>query len=163
MVTAPEFVIDTLNGLLDAEENNIFRVVSEASPHVVRAEPAVREPLDALRALSLRHTRELSDLILTQGGRPVRENRGENQNLSYLSLKFLLPKLVAEKDLILTRYENAKARLGSAYPDVVTTLQRIEDEQRHSLDVLGRAAEGVTGGKYHAPPHDQPPRAAKGR
>ena len=163
MATAPEFVIDTLNGLLDAEENNIFRVVSRASPHIVSAEPSIREPIDALRAMSLRHTRELSEMIVSHGGEPTAQVRPDERNLAFLSLKFLLPKLVAEKDLILTRYENAKARLGSDYPDVTGPLQRIEDEQRHFLDILGHAAEVVTEGKYRAPPHGKPPRRAKGR
>ena len=165
MTTVPESVVDTLNGLLDAEVNNIFRVVSELSPHMVAAGADIRQPIGELRELSHRHARELSDLIILRGGKPVvrRENRAEDQNLGHLSLKFLLPKLVAEKDLILTRYENAKSQIGPAYPDIARTLDRIEGEQRHFLDVLGRAAEVVTGGKYHAPPHDQPPRPAKGR
>ena len=165
MTIAPEFVIDTLNGLLDAEATNIFRVVAEASPHLGRADASLREPIDELRRLAIRHTRELSDLIVRQGGlpHPRPHAAAADPNLSFLSLKFLLPKLVAEKDLILTRYENAKARIGPEFGDVVSTLQRIEGEQRHFLDLLGRAAEAVTGGRYQAPPHDSPARPAKGR
>ena len=165
MVTVPEFVIDTLNGLLEAEANNVFRVVAKISPHVNTAEASIRDPIAELRQLSGRHERELTDLIVNLGGIPQadREDRPGDQNLPFLSLKFLMPKLVAEKDLILTRYENAKARLGTEYPDLVTTLARIEGEQRHFLEVLGRAAEAVTGGRYTAPAHERPRRAAKGR
>ncbi len=165
MAPVPESVIDTLNGLLEAEANNVFRFVAESSPHIGRAEAGVREPIDELKQLSQRHTRELSDLIVSRGGTPQARHRvrPEDQHLSFLSLKFLLPKLVTEKDLILTRYENAKATIGPGFPDVVATLERIEEEQRHWLDVLGRTAEAVTGGKYHAPPHDQPPKAARAR
>ena len=165
MATAPEFVIDLLNGLLDAEANNIFRTVADVSPHVGTADASVREPIDELRKLAGRHARELSDLIVQQGGLPKvdREDRPGDVNLPFLTLPFLLPKLVAEKDLILTRYENARAHLGAEYPDIVTAITRIEGEQRHFLDVLGQAAEAVTGGRYTAPRHEQPRRPAKGR
>ena len=165
MTAAPEFVIDTLNGLLDSEANNLFRVIGTASPQVAQADRSVRQPMDELRQLSVRHERELSDLIVSRGGTPRvdRDAHPEAHNLAFLSLKFLLPKLVAEKDLILTRYENAKARIGPEFADVVAMLDRIEGEQRHFLDILGRAAEAVTGGKYHAPAHAEPRRAARGR
>ena len=165
MVATSDYLIDVLNGLLDAEVNNLFRVVADASPHVAQAEANVREPIVELRHLSQRHARELSELIVRRGGVPRvhHDVRPADQNLSFLSLKFLLPKLVAEKDLILTRYENAKARIGSEYPEVVEALGRIEGEQRHYLDVLGRAAEAVTGGKYQPPSHEQPTRPARGR
>jgi hypothetical protein len=161
----PERVIDTLNGLMDAEATSIFRTVADASPHVRGADPSIREPIDQLRQLSQRHARELRDLILSRGGVPRGGEAGpaEEQNLAFLSLRFLLPKLVAEKDLILTRYENAKATIGPGFPDVIAMLERIEGEQRHFLEVLGRAAEAVNDGRYQAPPHDQPPRPAKGR
>jgi hypothetical protein len=165
MPPVPESVIDTLNGLLEAEANNIFRSVAESSPHIGRAASAVREPIMELDRLSRRHARELSDLIVSRGGTPLAEHRvrPEDQNLSFLSLKFLMPKLVAEKDLILTRYENAKASIGTSFPDVVDLLGRIEAEQRHYLEILSRAAEAVTGGRYQAPPHERPPRPARGR
>ena len=165
MSPVPESVIDTLNGLLEAEANNVFRFVAESSPHIGRADAAVREPITELNRLSQQHTRELSDLIVSRGGTPRARHRvrPDDQHLSFLSLKFLMPKLVAEKDLILTRYENAKATIGPDFPDVVETLGRIEAEQRYYLDILSRTAEAVTGGKYHAPPHEQPARPARGR
>ena len=165
MAPVPEFVIDTLNGLLDAEANNVFRTVADASPALGGADTSVRTPIAELKQLAGRHARELSELIVDRGGTPKvdRDDRPGDQNLPYLSLVFLLPKLVAEKDLILTRYENAKRRIGPEYPEIVAALDRIEGEQRVSLDLLGRAAEAVTGGRYTAPAHEAPRRPAKGR
>jgi len=47
----------------------------------------------------------------------------EEQYLAYLSLKFLLPKLVVEKNLLLTRFENAQAAIGKEYPQVIEALE----------------------------------------
>ena len=58
-----------------------------------------------------RHAGELADLIESPRRRP-RARVGlsrEEQYLAFLSLKFLLPKLVDEKQLTIQRYENALA------------------------------------------------------
>ena len=77
----------------------------------------------------------------------------DEQYLSYLSLKFLLPKLVMEKDLLLTRFENAQATIGTAYPKVTQFLTRMVTEQRHYLEILKRGAEQITQGKFEPPAH----------
>jgi hypothetical protein len=158
MTSAPASVVDALNDLLDAESNSIFRFVGEGSPYLDHASAEVRAPLAELDKLSRRHTRELAGLIESVGGLPrVRHNvRPEEQYLSFLSLKFLLPKLVTEKDLILTRYETAKKIIGPGFPAVTETIGRIEQEQKQYLDILQRVAHEVTGGKYTAAAHQSP-------
>jgi hypothetical protein len=158
MSSVPAAVIDVLNGLLEAEASSVFRTVGEGSAYVEKATEDVRTPLAELDKLSHRHARELAALIESVGGVPrVRHKvRPEEQYLSFLSVKFLLPKLVAEKDLILTRYENAKKTIGTDQPGVLETITRIEDEQRYYLDILQRVAHTVTEGRYTAAAH-QPP------
>jgi hypothetical protein len=158
MTSAPTSVVDALNDLLDAEANSIFRFVGEGSPYLDHATAEVRTPLAELDKLSRRHAKELAGLIESVGGVPrVRQHvRAEEQFLSFLSLKFLLPKLVTEKDLILTRYETAQKIIGPAYPAVLEAIARIEQEQRHYLDILQRVAHEITGGKYTAAAHRSP-------
>ena len=67
---APAFVIDAINGLLEAELNSVFRFINEGSPYVSRATAEVRRPLAELSALSRKHTRELAQLIESLGGSP---------------------------------------------------------------------------------------------
>jgi hypothetical protein len=147
---APAFVIDAINGLLEAELNSVFRFINEGSPYVSRATAEVRRPLAELSALSRKHTRELAQLIESLGGSPSprQHPRTQDQYFAYLSLKFLLPKLVSEKQLIIQRYENAKRAIGKDHPQVIAELNRIEVEEQQYLEVLKRAAHDVTGGRY---------------
>jgi hypothetical protein len=147
---APAFVIDAINGLLEAELNSVFRFINEGSPYLSRATAEVRRPLMELSELSRRHARELADLIESLGGSPSPRQlpRMQDQYYAYLSLKFLLPKLVSEKQLILQRYENAKRAIGKDHPQVIQELNRIEAEEQQYVEVLKRAAHDATGGRY---------------
>lgn len=149
-MSASASVIDALNGLLEAEVNSIFRFVEEGSPYLSQATAEVRRPLAEMNALSRQHQRELVNLIDSLGGVPLgpRGLRPEEQYLSFLSLKFLLPKLVAEKELILQRYENARQAIGKKYPDVREVLDRMIAEQRPYLELLRKTAHDITGGKF---------------
>jgi bacterioferritin (cytochrome b1) len=140
MHTASITIIDTLNRLLEAEVNSIFRFVGESSPYLDRATADIRRPLAELHDLSARHARELAELIESLGGVPrvAHRVRTEEQYLAFLSLKFLLPQLIAEKDLILTGYQDARRSLGAEHSEVAAALTRIEAEQRRYLDVLQR-------------------------
>ena len=70
--------------------------------------------------------------------------RPEERYLAFLSLKFLLPKLVDEKVLILRRYENVLRNLPpDAPPEVAALLRAHQAECREQLEVLKRASEEV--------------------
>jgi bacterioferritin (cytochrome b1) len=147
---APAHVIDALNGLLEAEMNSVFRSINEGSPYLSKATAEVRRPMAECGKLSRQHAQQLANLIDALGGVPTPRQlpRTEDQYLAYLSLKFLLPKLVMEKELILRRYENAKRAIGPSFPQVQAELDRIMSEQRQYLDQLKKAAHDATGGRY---------------
>jgi hypothetical protein len=155
MVTVPQAIIDTLNDLLEAEVNSIFCFVMSGSPYLGEAGPDLRKTMEEMDHLCHQHRKELAALIESLGGVPRVRNRvpDEEQYLAYLSLKFLLPKLVLEKDLLLTRFENAQASIGPSYPNVVAALERIEKTQRHYLEILKTASTDITGGKFTPPEH----------
>ncbi len=150
MAGAPAYVIDALNGLLDAEANSVFRFIDDASTYLSRATAEVRQPLVEMGQLSNRNAQDLADLIDSLGGLPMpqRSLRIADQYLSYLSLKFLLPKLVTETQLLLRRYENARRTIGNDFPVVLAVLNRIMAEQQRYLDILLKAAHEVTGGRF---------------
>src|SRR2546429_7778848 len=90
--SSPEAVVDTLNGLLEAELNSIFRFMGEGSPYLSRAAVEIRTPLNEMIQAHDRHAGELYDLIESLGGVPVPKSvQPEEQYLAFLSLKFLLP------------------------------------------------------------------------
>jgi bacterioferritin (cytochrome b1) len=143
MPTAPANVIDALNSLLEAELNSIFRLIEDGFPYLSRANADVRKTISQLAQLSHKHANELADLIDSLGGvaLPRHVVRPEGQYLAYLSVQFLLPKLVAEKELLLERYRNTRLFIGSDNAQVVAALDRIIAEQREYLALLRKAAE----------------------
>src|SRR4051812_10284404 len=125
MPSAPVAVIDALNSLLEAQQNSIIRFMGEGSPYLSRATVEVRRPLQMMMENNLRRSRELYHLIEALGGSPrLHGLQPEEQYLAFLSLKFLLPKLVNAKELIIRRYENALKAIGKGPPEVVALLQR---------------------------------------
>ena len=110
MSATPAALVDVLNSLLEAEQSNLFRFMGEGYPYLNRASAEVRQPLQEMVATIARRAGEIGDFIESLGGAPESGPRGvdrEEQYLAFLSLKFLLPKLVAAKEQMIERYENA--------------------------------------------------------
>lgn len=144
MSSPPLAVVDALNSLLEAEQGSVFRFMGEGSPYLSRASADVRRPLQQMVEANQRHAANLARLIQRLGGEPMpRPVRMEEQYLAFLSLKFLLPKLVDEKSLIIQRYENARQGLREAPPEVQRLLRAHQAEHSAHLDILKRAAEDV--------------------
>jgi len=140
----PVAVIDALNSLLEAELGSVFRFMGEGSPYLSRATADVRRPLQQMVDSNHRYVMALANMIQRLGGEPVaRPVRPEEQYLAFLSLKFLLPKLVDEKMLILQRYDNALRRIPDAPPEVIELLERHQEECRAQLEQLKKASEDV--------------------
>src|SRR3954471_23043538 len=100
MPSVPVATVEVLNDLLDAELNSIFRFMGEGSPYLSRATAEVRRPLAEMVEASNRRAGELYALIESLGGTPVpRGLRPEEQYLAFLSLEFLLPKLLEAQKL----------------------------------------------------------------
>src|SRR5580693_4240840 len=91
----PAAVVDALNALLESEQNSIIRFMGDSSPYLGGAPTGIRQLLRELLDNNLKRSEELYHLIETLGGSPrPRGLQPEEQYLSYLSLKFLLPKIV---------------------------------------------------------------------
>jgi hypothetical protein len=144
-VTPPVAVVDALNSLLEAEQGSVFRFMGEGSPYLSRASADVRRPLQEMVEANGRYVMALADMIQRLGGEPrPRPVRPEEQYLAFLSLKFLLPKLVDEKVLIFQRYENVLRNLPpDAPPAVFELLRRHQAECRAQLEQLKKASEDV--------------------
>jgi hypothetical protein len=145
MTAAPVAILDTLSALLDSEVQSVFRFMGEGSPYLSRATADVRRPLQEMVETNARHVGELADLIVSLGGEPrlMPGVSREEQFLAFLSLKFLLPKLVGEKELVIRRYENALASLRGAPPEVTGLLESHLAEHREQLKILEKASEEV--------------------
>ena len=126
MQAASVAVIDLLISLLDAEHNSVFRLMGEGSPYLRQAPPEVRQRLAEMVRSCHHHGEELADLIRRLGGTPPPQPPlpQEDQLIGYLSLKFLLPKLVNTKELMIERYQNALRAIGKEGPPEVPQLLR---------------------------------------
>src|SRR5215210_3045179 len=126
MSSPPVAVVDALNSLLEAEQGSVFRFMGEGSPYLSRATADVRRPLQEMVEANKRHVAALGTTVQRLGGYPApRAVRSEEQYLAFLSLKFLLPKLVDEKGLIVRRYDNALRAIPDAPPEVTRLLRAI--------------------------------------
>lgn len=147
--SVPVAVVDALTSLLEAEENSIFLVVTNGSPYLSRADAELRQQLDEMAQRKQRHAHETHDLIEELGGHaPQRRVAPDEQYLAYLSLRFLLPKLVDEKKLCIRRYENAIQSIGDHGTEhVLDVLKQHLEEMREELQVLETASAKVQAGK----------------
>lgn len=141
MSTGPLAVMDSLNSLLEAEVNSLFRFMGEGSPYLSRASAEMRKPLLDMVATSEHHADELANVIEALGGSPSpRSVKPEEQYLAYLSIKFLLPKLIEDKKLMIERYENAKSVLTNAPAEVMELFDRHLAVHREQVKVLNQAS-----------------------
>ena len=148
--TSPVAVVDLLNSLLEAELNSMFRFMGEGSPYLSRASAEVRRPLQEMVLAERRRAAEIANLIDLLGSVPTPAVgiRRDEQYLAFLSLKFLLPKLVTEKKLHIERYENALRRmrgLPNAPAEAVALVQSHLAELQSELAALQQAATQVAG------------------
>ena len=145
LMPPPIAVVDTLTSLLEAEMNSVFRFMGEGAPHLSRAAADVRRPLADMVVAEQRRAERLADLIDSFGSTPTPQAaiRRDEQFLAFLSLKFLLPKLVDEKRLQIQRYENAMRVVPKNETGVVNLLSGHLSELRQELASLERASEQV--------------------
>jgi hypothetical protein len=150
MSSPPVATVDVLNSLLEAETTSIFRFMGEGYPYLNRATAEVKKPLQEMVGTIQPRVMRLAAMIERLGGIPDSSPRGvdrEEQYLAFLSLKFLLPKLVSAKKLLIERYENALRALKGADREVLATVQSLLMEHESQLALLNHAADHVAAGK----------------
>ena len=137
-----------LNSLLESQQNSIIRSMGEGSPYLTRATAELRRPLQEMLNNNLRRCQDLYELIEALGGTPLpRGVRTEEQYLAYLSLKFLLPKLVDAKGVIIQRYENALKAIGTSSESAAQLLERHLVAHRAEHALLEQTAADVIAGR----------------
>ena len=145
---APAAVVDLLNSLLESAVYSIFRFMGEGSPYLSRATAEIRRPLHEMVLANQRRAAELAGALESLGvvATPQAAIQRDEQYLAFLSLKFLLPKLVTEKKLCIERCENALggiARFPQVPPQIPTMLRAHLAELKSELATLEHAAAHV--------------------
>ncbi|HEX8914124.1 MAG TPA: hypothetical protein VF796_17380 [Humisphaera sp.] len=149
----PRAIVDVLNSLLEAEHESLFRFMREGSPYLGRASVEVRKAVDYVAAADFRRGGELYEAIERLGGDPrPPAPQPADQFLAYLSLRFLLPKLIEDKALLMQRYRNAIAAVGKlpagdgAVVSTTELLKRHLSEHAGETVILQQAADEVAKG-----------------
>jgi len=141
MSTGPLAIVDALNSLVEAEVNSLFRFMGEGSLYLNRATAEMRKPLLGMVATSERHAEEIADVIERLNGVPsLRSVQPEEQYLAYLSIKFLIPKLINDKKLMIERYENVLSSLPAVDPEITNLLKSHIADHQTDIAVLEKAA-----------------------
>lgn len=137
-------VVDALNSLIETERGSIFRLMGDDSRYLREASPQVRRVLEEEKEASYRHADELRQLVRQLHGQPVPAARTATDPplLEFISLRFLLPKLVDDKELLIRHYHNVLRALGSDGPEVEQVLRRHVAEHEAHLQVLRSASAG---------------------
>jgi hypothetical protein len=146
MPTPPAVVVDTLNSLLEAEQGSVVRFLGPSSPYLTRASTKLRDDIRAWVAANDERSRELAGMVDALGGVPApRVIQPEEQFMAFLSLRFLLPKLVDAGQLLLERYDNALSLLDAPETPagVVDRLRRLRDQHAEQLAAARRASDEV--------------------
>ena len=146
MPNAPAAILDALQSLHEAEQASVFRLLGEPAPPVAPLPARVQELLGSLYDVNARHVNELAAEIRRLGDAPrarrPAELTSDESYLRFLSLRFLVPKLVREKELMVERYENAIRALPKNAPAEISDLLRRQlVEQTANVEALQAAAE----------------------
>ena len=141
MATASAALVDILNSLIEAEETSIFRLMGDDSPYLQEANPEVRKALQEEMEASHRHAAELADCVRRLGAEAAvsPSARPSEPMLEFISLRFLLPKLVEEKERLIRYYLNALQALPDDAPEIETSLRRHLGNHEAHLCVFRRA------------------------
>ena len=134
-------ILDALGALLEAELGSVFRFLGQGGCYLSRASADIRQPLAKMIQTPDVHARALHELIESEGGYPTRRRlRPDEQYLAFLSMNFLLPKLIDATKLLIERYENALAVLRNTPPSVIPLLQSHLSDYREQLATLEKAS-----------------------
>lgn len=136
-----EEVVSILSNLLRLEQAGIFHFMADADPYLNRGAAAIRSSLDQMLEADQKRELEMGEMILDLGGtlRPPPVSP-EQQYLAYLSMGYLLPKLVAARELTISRYESALSAVGGPGGQAAAMLANHLEQLRGELYVLQQAA-----------------------
>jgi hypothetical protein len=132
---------DALGGILRAEQMSVFHFMAEAEAYINPALAEIRRPLEKMVRASRRREGELAAMIVELGG-ALRQPAlaAETQYLAFLSVGFLLPKMVMARQQVIGRYEQAVGSLAGAPVDAIALLKGHLEELKEELAVLQKAA-----------------------
>jgi hypothetical protein len=125
-----------LDALLTGERTDAFGFLASSSPYVGHSAAAWRT-VQTILAASRQRQLELAAMLDAMGVMPRPGTfPPETQYLAFLSMEFLLPKLIEAKERSIRQYEMALTQTGDENQHVTSVLARHLEEHRAELDLL---------------------------
>lgn len=135
-------IADVLNDLLATELASEFASIVRSAPHAGRSGTGVRKTIRYVAEADARRTDDLWLLLLSLGMEPRPGRRHREAVEAYLSIDYLLPRMILKKERTLQAYRGAVAIVGDTPESVAATLRRHLTEHAGELEVLRQAAAG---------------------
>jgi hypothetical protein len=137
-------VANAVDRLLAAERGDAFGFLAGAGAYVGHS-AAVWAKVQQVLAAGRHRQAELAALLETLGAMPrAGAFSADVQYLAFLSMDFLLPKLIAAKQQSIRRYEDALEQIGDANAPVAAVLSRHLEEHRAELATLRNQSPATT-------------------
>lgn len=132
----PQALGNELSELLATEVRSLSRHLDSSTPHLTPKTYPMWHEIQHFSAASNDHAQRLSELIDTYE-LPERTKTFDPlvANYHYMSLSFLIPKLIAEKKQQITAYGRASGHAGSN-DDLRDALEQLQAENSEQLEKL---------------------------
>ena len=138
-------MVDILNELLAFEQRNMVPRVLESTVFISRLSVEALNVVQEMARASAENGAWLADAIRELGGAVgPRMTDTASADLHYQELRHVLPRLVADREALLHRYELAAHRVG-AEPRAVEAVQRILRRHQEELARLQQIADHSPG------------------
>ena len=138
-------MVDILNELLAFEQRNMVPRVLESTVFISRLSIEAMNVVQKMARASAENGAWLADAIRELGGVVgTRMTDTASADLHFQDLHYVLPRLVADREALLHRYELAAHRMG-AEPRAVEVVQRILRRHQEELARLQQIADRSVG------------------
>ncbi len=131
-------IAEVLNDLLASEHGSPFASVVRSTPHLGQRGLDVGRAIKYIATADARRAADLWSLIDSLGLEAL-PGRHHHQAEAYLSIAYVLPKLIDAKQRVLQQYREAIAALGEGTPSIAAILKRHLTEHAGELEVLAEA------------------------
>ncbi|QOV90208.1 hypothetical protein [Humisphaera borealis] len=133
---ALDTIADVLNDLLGAELGSLFASAVASGSHAGLRGAGLRRTMQYVAEADARRAGDVAALIESLGLEPAPSRQQQEPVESYLSIDYILPRLIADKQCTLQAYRDAVAQLSEVSESIAALLRRHLTEHAGELEIL---------------------------
>ncbi|MCX7765888.1 MAG: hypothetical protein N2246_04180 [Candidatus Sumerlaeia bacterium] len=140
MISAQTSLLEKLNQLFNAEYNSLTRCIIEASPYVPDSMQKLWSVVQKIRTEEEQSAKQIAVIITKLEGVPDTESYNPDiGDINYLSLPALLPRLLAFKQDLANRYEEALEQCPNSQSEICSLLSSLALRTQNHINLLQTA------------------------